>query len=648
MFSGKSPSVTRFDSFELDFRARELRKNGVKLRLHGQPIQVLAALINRSGELVTRDELRAEVWPEDTFVDFDHSLHNAIARIREVLGDSANDPCDIETLPLRGYRFVGQVEPVPPEEGPASGPPEGVVSLPARHNSGRLRAAIAIATLTLGAGGFALWLPHRTSGGLPLKSIAVLPLDNLSGDASQEFFVDGMTDELITNLAKVSSLRVISRTSVMRYKGTKKRLPEIARELNVDGIIEGSVMRSGGRVRITAQLLHGPTDRHLWAETYDRDLGDVLKLQRDVAEAIAMQVRAQLPASEQAYLPTVRSVNPEAYDAYLRGRYYMTTEFTKPQPLLKAQRYFQESIAKDPGFALAYSGLADSYTYLAIFRYIAPKSAYQSAQQAIHQALELDDNIGEAHDTLGVLSWRFERDFAAAEREFNHAIALDPSYSCTHEDNSLYLGLLGRRSEALAELTRSKELDPGPSSVMTEAGTYYQLRDYARLLEVSREGVRSNPTEWVEHYYLGIGYEATGKPLEAVAEYQKAIEISEGDQEPIASLAHAYAVIGKKAEAQKILRDLEQRTGNGYVSPYLLATIYAGLGKKDRAFELLQKAFEERNLDLSWHWNADIRIDNLRSDPRFAELSRRSGVPARLIAPNDSQMTAAKVQTGIS
>jgi len=647
MFRGKSPSVSRFDSFELDFRARELRKNGVKLRLQGQPIQVLAVLLNRSGELVTREELRAEVWPEDTFVGFDHSLHNAIARIREVLGDSASDPRYIETLPRRGYRFIGKVEPVAPEDTTVAGVPEQVVPLPIRHNSGRLRAAVAITTLTLVVGGLALWLPHRTSAALPLRSIAVLPLDNLSGDASQEFFVEGMTDELITNLAKVSSLRVISRTSVMRYKGTKKQLPEIARELNVDGIIEGSVMRSGGRVRITAQLLHGPTDRHLWAETYDRDLGDVLKLQREVAEAIAMQVRAQLPAAQQAHLPTVRSVHPEAYDAYLRGRYYMTTEFTKPQQLLRAQRYFRESIAKDPGFALAYSGLADSYTYLAIFRYLAPRSAYQSAQQAIHQALELDDNIGEAHDTLGVLSWRFERDFAAAEREFNHAIALDPSYSCTHEDNSLYLGLLGRRSEALAELKRSKELDPGPSSVMTEAGTYYQLRDYTRLLEVSREGVRSNPTEWVEHYYLGIGYEATGKLLEAISEYQKAVEISEGDQEPIASLAHGYAVLGKKAEAQKILRDLEQRSANVYVSPYLLATIYAGLGEKDRAFEFLEKAFEERNLDMSFHWNADLRIDNLRSDPRFAVLTRRSGVPARLITPTDSQVSAAKVQPGI-
>src|SRR5215469_3667565 len=399
---GKSASVLRFDGFELDLRSRELRKNGVKLRLQGQPIQVLAALLHRSGDLVTRDELRKHLWPSDTFVDFDHSLHNAIARIREVLGDSASTPRYIETLPRRGYRFIGSVEEELPSEEALEADPSAQNSPTRRaHKAGRLRAAMAIATLTLVAAGFALWLPRRTSAALPLRSIAVLPLENLSGDASQEFFVDGMTDELITDLAKVSSLRVISRTSVMRYKGTKKRLPEIARELNVDGIIEGSVMRSGGRVRITAQLLHGPTDRHLWAETYDRDLGDVLKLQSEVAEAIAMQVRAQLPAAQQAHLPTVRSVHPEAYDAYLRGRYYMTTEFTKPQQLLRAQRYFRESIAKDPGFALAYSGLADSYTYLAIFRYLAPRSAYQSAQQAIHQALELDDNIGEAHDTLG-------------------------------------------------------------------------------------------------------------------------------------------------------------------------------------------------------------------------------------------------------
>ena len=621
---GKSASVLRFDGFELDLRSRELRKNGVKLRLQGQPIQVLAALLHRSGDLVTRDELRKHLWPSDTFVDFDHSLHNAIARIREVLGDSASTPRYIETLPRRGYRFIGSVEEELPSEEALEADPSAQNSPTRRaHKAGRLRAAMAIATLTLVAAGFALWLPHRTSAALPLRSIAVLPLENLSGDASQEFFVDGMTDELITDLAKVTSLRVISRTSVMRYKGTKKRLPEIARELNVDGIIEGSVVRSGGRVRITAQLLHGPTDRHLWAETYDRDLGDVLKLQSEVAEAIAGQVRAQLTPEQQARLHSARPVNPEAYEAYLRGRFYLTTEFSKAQTLLKVQHYFQEAVAKDPGFALAYSGLADTYAYLAFFHQMEPKQAYQNAEQAIHRALELDQGIAEVHDTLGLLSWRYEHDFTAAEREFDQAIALDPSYSCAHEDHSEYLGQMGRRAEAIAELTRSKELDPGPSSAITESGAYYQLRDFEGLVEASRKGLASNPDEWLEHYYLGIGYESTGKPIEAISEYQRAVEMSDGDQDPTAALAYAYAVMGKRSEAESILRDLEEKGKHAYVSPYLIATIYAGLGEKDKVFELLEKAYDERDLDMSWHLQSDVRLNSVRSDPRFRALSRR-------------------------
>lgn len=616
----------RFGVYELDLRAGELRKSGLKLRLQGQPVQVLSILLMRCGELVTHDELRKQLWPGDTFVDFDHSLHNAIARIRDVLGDSASTPRYIETLPRRGYRFIGEVERVAPAPTSSPAPRDEAAKMPVRVTRSRLRAALAIACFTVIAGGLALWLvPHHTNAALQLRSIAVLPLDNLSGDPSQDFFVDGMTDELITNLAKVSSLRVISRTSVMRYRGTKKGLPEIARELNVDGIIEGSVIRSGGTVRITAQLLHGATDRHLWAETYDRDIGDVLKLQSEVAEAIAEQVRAQLTPEQRARFRSARTVNPEAYDAYLRGRFYLTTEFSKAGTLLKTQRYFQESIAKDPGFALAYSGLADTYAYLAFFHQMEPTKAYQNAEQAIHQALELDERIAEVHDTLGLLSWRYERDFAAAEREFDQAIALDPSYSCAHEDHSEYLSHTGRRAEAIAELTRSKELDPGPSSAITASGTYYQLRDFEGLVEASRTGLASNPDEWLEHYYLGIGYEGTGKQIEAIAEYQRAVEMSDGDQDPTAALAHAYAVIGKRSEAQRILRDLEEKAKHAYVSSYLIATIYAGLGEKDKVFELLEKAYDERDLDMSWHLQSDVRLNSLRSDPRFRALARRVG-----------------------
>jgi TolB-like protein/DNA-binding winged helix-turn-helix (wHTH) protein len=629
--SAPAARILRFDIFELDLRAGELRKRDLKLRLQGQPIEVLAILLQRAGEVVTREEIRAQIWTADTFVDFDHSLHNAIAKLREALGDSAETPRYIETLPRRGYRFIAPVEEVGTQKSEPSAENAPIREAPVGVRRPSARLAIALTLLTLIVIGSGAWLAsvysRRAIAAPPIRSIAVLPLDNFSGDPSQNYFVDGMTDELITDLAKVSALRVISRTSVMRYKGTKKGLPEIARELNVDGIVEGSVTRSGQRVRITAQLLHGPTDKHLWAETYERDLGDVLRLQSEVAQAIAEQVRAQVTPQQQVQLRSARPVNPEAYEAYVRGRYYLSNQFTMAQPLNQAKTYFEESIKKDPGFALAYSGLADSYVYLSFFHQIPPESAYQSATEALRRAAELDDTIGEIHDTLAQLSWRFKWDWVATERELNEAIALAPSYSCAHEDHAVYLGFMGRRDEALAELAKSIEMDPGPSSALTEAGTFYQLRDWPRLVEASRRGIASNPNEWVEHYNLAVGYEGTKKLLEAVFEYQKAVEISNGDQDATAALAHAYAVIGKKSEARKILRDLQQKSKTAYVSPYFLATIYAGLGEKDKAFEFLEKAYREKSLEISWHLKADLRVDSLRSDPRFQKLLQRIGFP---------------------
>ena len=639
--------VLRFDSFELDVRAAELRKSGVKLRLQGQPIQVLAALLNRAGELVTREELRDQVWPAETFVDFDHSLHNSIARLREALGDSAGTPRYIETLPRRGYRFIGTVERVGTEQGSPSVPTASVPAttasssweVPAAPVRSRRR-LILIATLSMiallaitAAVVLTPTLLHRAADIPSVRSIAVLPLDNFSGDPAQEFFADGMTDELITDLAKIGSLRVISRTSVMRYKGTKKGLPEIARELNVDGIIEGSVTRSGQRVRIQAQLLYGPTDKHLWAETYDRDLGDVLGLQSEVAQAIAQQVRAQVTPQQQARFRATRTVNPEAYDAYLKGRYYLSNQFSTAQPLNMAKTYFEEAVRKDPGFAPAYAGLADAYLYLAVFRQMPAESAHRQAEEALRHALTLDDSIGEAHDTLAVLSWRANWDWDATERELNQAIALVPSYICAHEDRAEYLAFRGRRSEAEAEMTKIRQFDTSVSSILTDADVNYQLRDFDRLLEVSRRGVVLNPTEWLEHYYLGIGYEGTGKPLESIPEYQKAVEMSGGDQDATAALAHAYASVGKTAETRKILRGLERQSTKGNVSPYFIATLYAALGDKDTAFKFLEKAYLEKSFDISWDLKADLRIDNLRSDPRYQSLLRRVGLqdsePAR-------------------
>jgi TolB-like protein/DNA-binding winged helix-turn-helix (wHTH) protein len=621
--------ILRFDDFKLDVRAGELRKHGVKLRLQGQPLQVLAALLNRPGDLVTREELRAQIWAVDTFVDFDHSLHNAIARLREVLNDSADAPRYIETLPRRGYRFIAPVNKV---ETQPSSPAEVPLAAPAGPNPARSRAYLVATILALLIISGTLWLAHTathpTSAATRFDSIAVLPLDNLSGDPSEDFFADGMTDQLITDLAKVSSLRVISRTSVMSYKGAKKPLPQIARELHVAAIVEGSVIRSGERVRVTAQLLEASTDQHLWADTYDRNLDDVLKLQGEVAAAIAQQVRAQLTPQQQAQLRLAHAVNPAAYDAYLKGRLYFTTEYTKPDSLRKAQHDFEESIQKDPKFALAYAGLADTYVYLAYAGALERDQAYRSAKEALAKAVELDESIGEAHDTLGALNWRFDWDWSSADREFNRAIALAPSYSCAHEDRAIFLGFIGHQSEALAEIAKIDQLDYGPSSAGSESATYYLLQDYPALMEASRRALLLEPKDWSQHYYLGVAYEATGKLSEAITEYKKAMEMTEGDQRPAVALAHAYAAVGKKSDGDRMLRDLERKSKQTPLSPYTMAMIYAVLGENDKAFEFLEKAYAEKSLDLSFSLKSDPLLHSLHSDPRFQSLLRRIGLAA--------------------
>jgi len=619
------------EDFELDLRSYELRRAGRMLKLERIPAELLVLLIEERGQLVSRDRIIERIWGKDVYLDTDNSINAAIRKIRQVLKDDPEKPRFVQTITGRGYRFIAQVEEVGPQPSLAASLPEQPIHQPAPPKRNWSRLPLVLTLLGLVIAGAVLWLVqkiwHAPSAVPPIHSIAVLPLENFSGDSSQDYFVDGMTDELITDLAKISALRVTSRTSVMRYKGTTKGLPEIARELNVDGIVEGSVTRSGNRVRITAQLLYAPNDQHLWAETYERDLGDVFRLQSEVAQAIAQQVRVELTPQQQARLRSARPVNPEAYELYLKGRYYLSNQFTMAGPLNMAKSYFEEAARKDPGFALAYSGLADSYIYLGFFRQISPELASRSAKEALQKAAELDDSIGEVHDTLGELSWRYEWNWDAAEREFDRAIALAPSYSCAHEDRSIFLAFMGRRDEALAELAKSKEIDPSPTSVMTEESAYYQLRDYAGLLEAGRRGVASDPNQWVQHYNLAIGYEGTGKRLEAVYEYQRAVEMSNGDDDATASLAHAYALIGKPAAAKKILRDLEQKSKSAYISPYILATIYAGLGEKGKAFEFLERAYRERSLEMNWHLKADLRIDNLRSDSRFQNLLSRAGIP---------------------
>jgi TolB-like protein/DNA-binding winged helix-turn-helix (wHTH) protein/Tfp pilus assembly protein PilF len=634
------PTIEFGDGFTLDVRAYELRRAGRTLKLEPTPFGILAFLLEQRGELVTREQIVERIWGKGVFLDTDNSINGAIRKIRLVLNDDPEHSRFIQTVTGRGYRFVAPIAESEPET-PAATPRLAVVP-PAQSEKAiepapsllrRLRPAVTLVASLVFIALLALWLvpaiSHRTAATGPIRSLAVLPLDNLSGDSSQDYFADAMTDELITNLAKVGALRITSRTTVTLYKHTNKPLPEIARELNVDGIVEGSIVRSGERVRITAQLIHASSDQHIWAETYERDLGDVLRLQSDVAQAITQQVRAQLTPELKQQFTGAKPVDPGAYETYLKGRYYIYNKsFTDPASLNQAKTYFEDAIRKDPNFSPAYSGLAETYICLVRFGKgeITAERGYRYAGNAIQKALELDPNNGEAYDALGELKWQADLDWKAAEQSFDKAIALAPSFSCAHEDRAIFMALMGRRDEALTELQISKQIDPGPVSTGAESAVYLQLRDWEHLRQSSRVRLASDPNSSDVHADLGTAYEGTGKLPEAIAEYQKAVELSNGDPRAVASLAHAYAVIGSRAEAENILHNIEEESKSGKASPYLAATIYAGLGQKDKAMELIEKAYREKSLDVAWILKPDLRTDNLRSDPRFQSLLTRVGL----------------------
>ena len=431
-------------------------------------------------------------------------------------------------------------------------------------------ALVLIPVLLSNVGG---WRERLLAASSPaIHSIAVLPLENLSRDPEQEYFADGMTDELTTDLSKIDALRVISRTSAMHYKGTNKTLPEIAHELSVDGVVEGSVMRAGNRVRITAQLIHAKTDEHLWAESYERDLGDVLRLQAELARTIAQQVRVQLTPQQKARLESARRVDPAAYDLFLQGRSYFGWGSNSREGFTKAQAFFQQAIQKDPGLALAYVGLADSYVYLGSQRWVLPQDAYAHAHEALRKALELDESLAEAHSSLGWLNWRYDWNFPVAEKEFRYALELNPNYVAGQEQLAWYLAWTARREEAFAELASMQKLDLAYSNhTAVESGIYYHQRDYKALVEASRKLVGRDPDDWPGHYFLAVGYDGLGQEIDAASEYQKAIELSHGDTDTIAGLAHALCAMGRRADGEKMLTDLLRKSKKNYVSPYMIA-----------------------------------------------------------------------------
>jgi TolB-like protein/DNA-binding winged helix-turn-helix (wHTH) protein len=625
-----------FGDFTLDQARFRLQRGGRRVRLEKRPMELLILLVERRGELVSREEIAKHLWGQDVFLDIDHGINTAIRKVRQALRDDPEKPLYVETVVGKGYRFAApvicnngdqnpQTEPI--HSGGSIDPAPAAQSTEKKSTS--LRLWLALGTVVLAVLALAMFLYRgRTSkrkDQQAIRSVAVLPLKNLSGDSTQEYLADGMTEELIGRLSGISDLRVTSRTSVMGLKDTKLSVPEIAKSLHVDAIVEGSVIRYGNRIRVHAQLIRGATDEHFWSQAYDREWQDVLTLESDVAQAITDQVRVQLTPQQRAHLRSAREVNPDSYEAYLKGRFFQMTPTLQANK--SAESYFQEAIQKDSTFALAYAGLADSYLDSGLYRWVRPQEAYRLSNEAIKNAMRLDKTLSEVHASVGLLYWRYDWDWRAAEKEFRYALELNPNNTDAREGLIWYLAWSGRQAEAFAELDKIRTSDPAyPLAIADEVGVYYHARDYEMLKTASHKAILSDPNIWVSHYFLAVSQEGLGRHAEAIPAYEKAVELSQGNTDAVAGLANAYAFAGKKVEATKVLRQLEERSKANYVSPYMLAIIHAALGEKSKAFALLEEAYQERSPDVSYFLKADLRLDPLRDDPRFKDLQRRVGL----------------------
>jgi TolB-like protein/tetratricopeptide (TPR) repeat protein len=575
----------RFSVFEADLRTGELTKLGKRLRLQEQPFQLLAILLEAPGELVTREKLRSRLWPQTT-VDFDHGVNKAIGKIRYALGDSAGNPRFIETVARRGYRFLADVAVV--GDGQTWSVPDEVGSI---------------------------------------HSLAVLPLENLSNDRSQDYFADGMTEELITQLGRIRSLRVISRTSVMTYKGGRKPLAEIARELRVDAVVEGSVLRFGGQVRINAQLIAVPADRHIWAQSYAGDLCDTLALQSSVASAIAGQIRGTLDPGEQVALAKSKVVDPEAYEAYLKGRYFWNKR--TGEGLKKAITYFNRAIEIDSNYAEGYSGLADSYALSGDWKYgvLPSQEAFAQAKAAAVKALALDDSLGEAHASLALALDLYGWDWKAAEAEYQRAIELTPGYAPAHQWYSWHLIMMGRDSDGISELRKAESLDPLSLIISADiADALCVARRYDEAVQQSKKTLEMDASFAVGHFELGQALVQRQLYDQAIAQFQRAIKLSGRSGAFESNLAHLYGILGRKEEATKMLEGLKARYDKNPSVAADIALIYVGLGDQDQAMMWLNMAYEAR-------FKASILLhpvfDPLRSDARFMDLLGRIGLPGR-------------------
>ena len=570
--------VIRFGAFELDGHAGELRKQGLKIRLQEQPLQILQMLLETPGRLVSRDELRAALWPSNSYVDFDQGLNRAINKLREALGDSADNPRFIETLAKRGYRFLGDL----------------------------------------------------AAEATQIRSLLVLPLENLSGDPEQEYLADGLTEELTTSLAKIGALRVISRTTAMYYKRARKPLPEIARELGVDGVIEGSLIRAAGRVRISAQLLHAPTDRHLWADSYDRDMRDILTLLSEAAQAIVREIQVKLTPHEQMQLARTEPTDPDAYDDWLRGRHYWSKR--TPEGFRRALGLFEHAIARDPRFTRAYAGLADCYNLLGWYDIAPPTEGCCKAKEWALRAIEINPNAAEAHNSLAFAVQYYDYDFARAENEFRRALELDPRYTVAHYWFSMTLSWMGRSEEAIAEARHAIDLDP-----MSANGNpflqmaYHCARQFELMAANCRRTIELYPDFPVSHWALGWACLEMSDYESAIAEMRIALECSGRATLYRALLAEAHMLAGDRDVGERMLADLLEGSAQQYVSPYMVARLYLALDRKDEALRWLESGWQGHAAWMPF-LKVDPRMDALRGDRRFSELMGRMNfcpVPVR-------------------
>ncbi len=612
-------TTVRFGVFEVDLRSGELRRNGVRVRLQEQPFQVLVSLLERPGEVVTREELRRRLWPADTFVDFEHSLNAAVKRLREALGDSADNPRFVETLPRHGYRLMVPVERLEPAS----------VALAPLGRRRLIRYAVwaFVAALALALGVSGAWrgiVSHPRP--VRIRSLAVLPLQNLSGSPEEDYFVDGMTEALLTELGKVPSLRVVSRQSVMQYKGTKKTVPQIARDLDVDAVVEGSALRSGPKVRISAQLILAVPERHLWSESYERDLTDIIALQREVSAAIVEEITGTVAGAETATVAP-RPVNPAAYEAYLRGRVHL---HRFPGGLETATRFFQQAIAKDPGYAPAYGSLALGYGFLGFFQ--PPQEVFPKARAAATRALEIDETQSEAHAALGFVKLNYEWDWDGAGREFSRAIELNPNSIDAHARYATYLAVLYRFDEAVGEARRALTLDPLSAYTNQHVGWICMAaRRYDDAIDQFEKTLALDPDYWFARECLLWCYIFRGEYARALAGYEK-----RGDRNTSPALAFLYGVTGRREEALRIVESLKLLAAKEYTDPYDLAIAYAGLGDADNATKQLALAYERRTAQMPF---VDIEpfFDRIRSHPRFREIVNRMGFPRSNAAKEAAQ-----------